>query len=184
MDLGALLIEKRSTLIKKWLDKVFLTYPADSQRFFRKQKDRFANPVGRTILTEIEILYDALILEKESERVPSSLDAIIGFRAVQDLKPSQALAFVLQAKEVIREVLEEESLRGRVPKALEALEHRIDAATLLAFDLYSKRRERIYDLRVNEVNRQVSGFLRRANLICEIPEKKTDLPGVNGDSVT
>jgi hypothetical protein len=184
MDLGTLLVEKRSTFIKKWVDKIFLTYPADSQRFFRKERDRFANPVGRTILTEMEILYDALILGKESERVPSSLDSIIGFRAVQDLKPSEAVAFVLQAKEVIREVVEEKSPGHGKSRALEALENRIDGAALLAFDIYSKRRERIYDLRVNEVNRQVSGFLRRAKLTFEIPEKKTDLSGINGDSVT
>jgi hypothetical protein len=50
------------------------------------------------------------------------------------------------------------------------LKKRIDAAALLAFDVYSQCRQQIYDIRVKEVRNEYGRLLERANLIKEIPE--------------
>jgi len=58
---------------------------------------------------------------------------------------------------------------------LQAFENRIDNIALLAFDIRSQCRQKIYEIRVNEVKNQLSRLLKRANLTSEIPEQETEL---------
>ena len=53
--------ERKSAIVKKWFDAVISTYPDDARGFFKREKDRFSNPVGQTISTQIETLYDLLL---------------------------------------------------------------------------------------------------------------------------
>lgn len=167
MDFDKFLSENRSNNIKKWRDVIISTYPGDTQRFLRKEKNQFSNPVGHIITKEIEILYDALIQGGEADSVSSSLDKIIRVRAVQDFKPSHAIGFVLELKNVVREGLKDkEPLNGQTDD-LRNFEDRIDQLALLAFDIYSQCRQKIYEIRVNEVKNQVGSLLKRANLAKE-----------------
>jgi hypothetical protein len=170
MKLENLLSEKRSAIIKKWRDAIIETYPDETQRFIRKEKDRFSNPVGLIIEKEIDTLYDEVTGAGHSERIASCLDNIIRVRAVQDFIPSQAIAFVLQLKKLLREEVKEKGLENGQAGDLEVLENRIDDMVLQAFDIYSQCREKLYEIRVNEVRNQVGKLLERANLTCEIPD--------------
>jgi hypothetical protein len=51
-----------------------------------------------------------------------------------------------------------------------AFEEQIDQLILLSFDIYVKCRERIYELKTDDVRRMTFRLLRKANLICEIQE--------------
>ena len=177
MKLENFLLEKRSKIVKKWREVVVESYPGDTRRFFAKEKDQFANPVGHVIDKEIEVLYDELIKEGDYEKISSSLDSIIRIRAVQDFKPSQAVSFVLQLKNVIREVLQRETPLNGLSGELHKLENRIDETALLAFDIYSQCRQKIYEIRVHEVKNHLGKLLEMANLTVEIPEQKPDLSG-------
>jgi hypothetical protein len=170
MNIDKLLAEKKSKIIKKWRDAIIKSYPEDSQGFLKREKSQFANPVGLTISTEIETLYDEIIGDDNTEKISSCLDSIIRIRAVQDFKPSQAVAFVLQLKQIIKEELgTDHSDQTRI------LDNRIDEITLLAFDVYSACRQKISEIRVNEVKSQVGKLLERANLISKIPEQRPAL---------
>jgi len=174
MSLDNLLSDKRSKIIKKWQDAIIASYPKDSQGFLKRTKSQFANPVGSIIGKEIETLYDEVIQGDNPEKISSCLDTIIRIRAVQDFSPSEAVAFVLQLKQIIREELGDE----RSPDML-ALESRVDEVLLMAFDVYSKCRQKIYEVRVREVKSQVRRLLERANLIVEIPDQA---PGSRDDN--
>jgi len=170
MNSDNLLKEKRSKNIKKWRDAIIKSYPEDSQGFLKREKSQFANPVGLTISTEIETLYDEIISGDNMEKISSCLDSIIRIRAVQDFKPSQAVAFVLQLKQIIKEELGSDH-----SDEMRVLDSRIDEIALLAFDIYSACRQKISEIRVNEVKSQVGKLLERANLISEIPEQRPAL---------
>jgi len=174
MNLEKLLAEKRSKIIKKWRGVIITSYPKDGQTFLRREKSQFANPVGNIIEQEIGTLYDEVIKGENSDKISSCLDTIIRIRAVQDFTPSQAVAFVLQLKQIIREELG----NGHGPEML-MLDSKIDDVVLLAFDVYSKCRQQIYEIRVREVKNQVGKLLERANLIVEIPEQA---PGLRDDN--
>lgn len=175
MKLEDHLSKKRSTIIKKWHEVIVGSYPSGTQRFFRKEKDQFANPVGHVIDTEIGVLYDEIMKKGDSDKIASCLDSIIRVRAVQDFKPSQAVSFVLQLKDVIRKVLQGEAPLNGLSGELQTLENRIDEIALLAFDIYSQCRQKIYEIRVHEVKNHLGKLLEMANLTIEIPELEPDL---------
>jgi len=175
MNLKNLLLQKRSSIIKKWCDIVLRTYPEESQNFLKKQKDRFANPVGQTISEGIASVYDELLQGAEPDNISLFLDNIIRVRAVQEFSPSQAIGFMFGLKEVIREEVGDEALQGELRKEWAALESRIDGLALLCFDIYTECRQKLFDIRVNEVRTQASRLLKMAGLVYEIPETGGDL---------
>ncbi|MCD6295265.1 MAG: RsbRD N-terminal domain-containing protein [Deltaproteobacteria bacterium] len=165
MNLDGILSENRSTIIKKWQEAIIQTYPKETQKFLKKEKSQFANPVGSIITKDVEVLFDEVVKGEDTEKIFSSLDKIIRIRAVQDFKPSHAVGFVLQLKGILRETLGE-----GYPAELRMFDDRVDAIALLAFDVYSQCRRQLCDIRVKEVRNEVGRLLERANLIREIPE--------------
>jgi hypothetical protein len=55
-----LLLQNKTAIRERWFDLILETYLADMATLMRKEKDRFANPVGSTISREIEILFKNL----------------------------------------------------------------------------------------------------------------------------
>lgn len=157
--------------MERWFDVALETYPADSSSFLRNKKRQFANPVGHTIFEGLEHILDELLKEQglDIDRISPALDNIIRIRAVQDTTPSQALVFVFRLKKILRDEVERAEVAH--PKDIEILEARIDMIALTAFDLYVKCREKIYELKANELRNMTFRLLQRANLVCEIPEK-------------
>jgi hypothetical protein len=170
MKLEKLLSEKGPAILDKWLKLILESYPTDTQRFLKKQKDPFANPVRHTISKEIENTYKELLKGVDRERVSPFLERIIKIRAVQDFSPSQAIAFVFLLKRVIREVLDKEIREHRLSADLLAFESQIDDLALVAFDVYMRCREKIYALSANEARNQVYRLLQKKGLLAEIPE--------------
>lgn len=174
MTLEKQLSEKRSRIIKRWLALTLETYPEDTQRFLKKRKDRFANPVGTTLSDEIEKLYDAFIHSADVETVSPILENIIKIRAIQDFTPSQAVAFVFLLKGVIRSEMDQEIRDRLTTKEWFELESRIDTLALLAFDVYGKCREVIFQIRTNEVKNHVSRLLQRAGLVVDMTDQEKE----------
>ncbi len=164
MKLTDLLTQKKSRIVDGWLRVIYESYPAETAIFLKKEKDRFDNPVGISTADGIKALYEALLVDMETDRVLAALDEIIRIRAIQDFSPSQALAFIFLLKNVIREELAKELRAGDLAAELLELESRIDGLALLGFDVYTKRREKLHEIRVNEIKNRVSGLMRRTGL--------------------
>lgn len=177
MKLEKILSEKRSVIVNRWLDLVFDTYSADSRRFLRKQKDRFANPVGTTLCKEIDNLYEGLLKESDREKIIPVMDSIVRIRAIQDFTPSQAISFLFMIKGIIREELKKELQEEGIARQIAVIESRVDEMALLAFDIFVRCRERIYEMKVAEARNMVSGLLRKANLVVDLPKLKADPKG-------
>lgn len=164
MHLTAFLIEKRSSIVKRWQDALFESYEPEGRDFLRRQKDPFSNPVGSTLSGELEALYDHLVSGGAAEEIAACLDRIIRIRAVQDFSPSRALVFLFQLKPVIRRELQgAKSAGGAASADLQEMEERIDALALQGFDIYTACRQHLHELRVREVRNEVGKLLERAN---------------------
>jgi hypothetical protein len=174
MRLENFLAQKKSAIIHDWFERVIETYPPDTSKFLKSQKDPFANPVGRTVLRGLEALFDELLAGMNPEVVSSFLDPVIRIRAVQNFSPSQAVAFIFSLKKVIRGHL------GDVPDDkgnagdLSGLETRIDDLSLMAFDIYMECREKLYELKANEVRNRTIKALEKANLVKPGPDDAPD----------
>jgi hypothetical protein len=172
VKIEGLLKQNRSTILKKWFSLIVETYPPETVVFLKKQKDRFANPVGSVILQGIEELYEQLLQGINYEKVSTYLDNIIRIRAVQDFSPSKAILFIFLLKKVIREELEKDIREEGLSGELFALESRIDDLALLSFDIYMQCREKIYDLKAKELSNQTYTLLKRAKLIIDLEEQE------------
>ena len=174
-----LLLQNRSSIIKRWFHQILETYPPDTSQFLKNQKDRFGNPVGYTFSQGVEALFEALLDGQIREEASSFLDHMIRIRAVQDFSPSQAVSFVFLLKSAVREGLEKEIREKGLMKELWEFESRVDELALLGFEIYMKCRERLYEIRSNELKHRTFRLLERANLICSAPEGEPDL--IDGD---
>ncbi|MDP3029969.1 MAG: RsbRD N-terminal domain-containing protein [Deltaproteobacteria bacterium] len=176
ITLESLLSQKKSAIVKKWFNAILETYPAETAKFLSSQKNQFANPVGSTVSHGIENIFQELLQAQgiDPEKVSPFLDKIIRIRAIQDFSPSQAVAFVFFLKKVIREVLAFDIQKNQLSEELLALEARIDDLALLSFDIYMKCREKLYELRANDVINGTYLLLKRAKLMCETPEPGSD----------
>jgi hypothetical protein len=164
MSLIAHLTEKKSAILGRWLTTIYESYPPETAIFLRKEKDRFDNPAGYRISQGLEGLYGVLLQDMEREQILSFLDEIIRIRVLQNFAPSQALAFVFLLKDTIRRELAEEIRTENLAAELLDLESRIDGLGLLAFDVYTKRREKLQEIRIDEEKRRISGIMRKSGL--------------------
>lgn len=171
MKIKEVLSQKKKLILKKWFRLILKSYPEETAQFISREKDPFANPVGSTIGKGIEDLFEALQREIDPNTVSSFLDRIIRIRAIQDFSPSRAINFIFILKDVLREELKSELEDANILKELFELESRIDELALIAFDIYMKCREKIYELKANEIKNRYFRLLQRANLLTEVPEQ-------------
>ncbi len=174
MSLEKFLEERKSAILERWFASILETYPTDTRQFLQKQKNRFANPVGHEISQGIEEIFNNILKGANPEDVSPFLDKIIRIRAVQDFTPSQALGFIFDLKRLVREELAENMGESSISESLWELERKIDALGLMSLDIYTKCREKLYELRVKEVKNRVGRLIERANMMGGIPEKEGD----------
>lgn len=147
------LIEKKTSILHRWLHLILETYSGEASRFMGNEKDPFVNPVGSTIAGEIEALYGGLLRGEEMNRLSGHLDKIIQIRAVQDFSPSGAVAVIPLLKKAIRLEMERVGMTDASMAEWVDFESKIDQLTMTAFDIYTKYRERIYEVRMNEIKK-------------------------------
>jgi hypothetical protein len=172
MQLRDLLQKEKETILRKWFDLILETYPSDAATLMRKQRNPFSNPVGSTISTALEVLFQGLCDGAGADALSPSLDSIIKIRSVQDFSPSKGVAFVFLLKKSI-----EESLKGEIEKPAIGQEWlnfqaRIDELSLQAFDLYVACREKISEIRINQARTEREMALRLMERMTTSKEKR------------
>ncbi|MBA4371580.1 MAG: hypothetical protein C0402_01820 [Thermodesulfovibrio sp.] len=162
MSLSTLLSDKRSLILGSWCDAVISGYPHDTSNFLRKNENRFANPVGHTIQDSFGHILDALLNNAAPEVSTVYLDNIIRIRAVQDFSPSQAVSFIFILKKVVRDVLAQEKAAVPDPEELFLFNEQVDALALTSFEIYMQCREKLYDIKANEIKNMTYRLLQKA----------------------
>jgi RsbT co-antagonist protein rsbRD N-terminal domain len=160
MYLIRLLEKKKSAILKKWLRAIYDTYPEDTSKFLKDENDMFANPVGHAISANAEYILDGLIKGERSDELSPYIEWIIRIRAVQDFTPAQAVSFLNSLKTVIRSQLKPEIRKLNLWDEIEELDTEIDNLLLSAFEIYSTMKEKIYRIRMKELEKS-DRFLQR-----------------------
>lgn len=171
---SALLGQKKEDILARWFDLTLATYAPETAVLWKKQKDPFANPVAHRFRIGMTGVLDELATSGDTPTAAAYepfLDEIIRVRAVQDFTPAQAVAFIYLLKKAVRESLwEEVSESGRFTELFE-LESRIDVLALISLDIYCKCREKLFQLRIDQINTQYSRLLKRAGLVCDFSQE-------------
>jgi hypothetical protein len=165
MTLFDFLKKDKAAIYENWLALIFQTYHKDTAVFLEKQNDQFAHPVGHALSEGILEILDILVEQRELGDMTEHLDRIVKIRSIQGQNPSQALSFVYFPKKVVRKLFEAEIKKSALYEDLEKFDERVDEMALLAFDIYVSCREKLSDIRVNEVRRQVAQILKRTGFV-------------------
>ncbi len=162
MSFRELLIERRSALCARWIDAVLGEYGEVTAARWRKEKDRFANPIGHALSDGLPELLDAVVNGRgPGERALTALEDIVRIRSVQDLAPSRAVGFVYLLRGAVRQELGDALAGGAHAAELAELDARIEQLALVAFDTYVGLREHAHQLHQEELRRSVASILRR-----------------------
>lgn len=139
----------RERIVDRWVDHVLSTY--ESSTFFKKEKDKFANPVGGNTREALGSLFNLLARNAEPREFVAPLEQIMRIRAIQEFAPSVAVGPIHAVKLITREILEKDKQRRHLVHELHDFEFAVDLAVLAAFDLYMQCRERLYQVRIKEI---------------------------------
>jgi len=161
MKLEDLLRLRKDAVVERWVGDVIGAYPAAAAAVLTRRKDRFANPVGHSLRTGLGGIFAALLDGQDMETVQGHLREIIRIRALQELTAPQAVGFVFGLKDAIRAEIGPANGDPDLWSQLADLERRIDEIALAAFDVFVECREKVCELRVNEVKRQVAWATER-----------------------
>ncbi|MDA8084731.1 MAG: RsbRD N-terminal domain-containing protein [Nitrospiraceae bacterium] len=178
MSLSRLLSEKRSAILGSWFDAALVTFPQDTSNFIKKGGNPFANPIGHSMRSSFERIFDGLLNEESVGALSAPLDDLIRVRAVQDFTPSQAVSFVFVLKGLIRDIAAQQRPSAELLDELYRLEEKIDSLALAAFDIFMKCREKLYDIKANEVKNMTYRILQRAQ---KMGVENEDTPGPSDD---
>lgn len=167
MPIKDLLSQKRKKIINRSFDLTISTYPEETQSFFKDRNRQFTNPVGFTTYQAIEQIIEKIISDEPIENFKTPLEELLRLRAIQDFTPSQAIGFIFFIKKAIQEELEKEANSAELIDLLS----RIDSLSLIAFDIYMVQREKIYNIKANELIDRTWWILKKWNIVSEIPDK-------------
>ncbi len=175
MTFESILAERKAELSEKWADLVLKTYPRETQKIWGRQKDRFQNPVGAAIIKSTRDLFDLMLDWQDAEKIAEALDGLIRIRSVQDFSPSKAISFVFLLKKLLRDEFFRSMKEEGTLEDLLRFEAKVDNMAMMSFDIYTKGREQIYRMRVDEVKRAQSSLLRKAGMLVDVTvDKSTD----------
>lgn len=154
VKLTGALEKRKKEILERWFRAVADTYPPETSRFLRAEKDRFANPVGFAVTKGLSGILECLLADAPQEEIAPHLDEIVRIRAVQSFTPSRSVDCLLAVKGIVREVLagREEPGEGEFRE----FDDRVDRLMLIAFDNYMDCRERLFDIKVKELKEMVA----------------------------
>ncbi len=163
MELVKRLSDVKQEMVREWIRKTMDSYPTEALNVFNRNKDKNANPLPHIISKNIELLFEELLHGISPEKTAPILGDIVRLKAVQDFIPSDALKFVFELKPIIREHFKDEIGEKNVMNELWKFEQEIDKLAGMAFDLYVKSREKLFEIRANEIKNQTHMLIRRVN---------------------
>jgi len=181
MKLKALLAKQADIIVERWFDAVAAQYPPDTSSFLKNRQDPFHNPVRANTVDALKKMTTALLGDMDPEAVKKAVDPAIRIRAVQRFSAAESIAFIFTVKQVFTSLLEAEFPEFREEKSLwrqyQALDRRVDKVALIAMDVYTECREKLYHLKNHMEREGVYKAFRRAGLVQEDPDgAKIEIP--------
>jgi len=169
MDFYHLVRKHRSTILREWVDCILRTYPAETYDFINRKRDNlFMQTVGGVFECSCAKILDGIIEGWGRESLLRHIDEIVRIRAVQEFSPSEAVGFFLDLKEIIRKTLHREIEENNLYGALFEIEAKIDDLCKAAFDVFMECRERIYELKANELRNWTYRIIENSGMVRQV----------------
>ncbi|MBP1733428.1 MAG: hypothetical protein H6Q55_3857, partial [Deltaproteobacteria bacterium] len=69
MRLAELLVQEKKAILERCISLTLETYPQETTRFLRDEKDPFVNPIGHTLTRELEKIFNGLVSRTDLEEL-------------------------------------------------------------------------------------------------------------------
>jgi len=175
MTLAEVLEQKRNLIQSKWTDAVIGSYPTESAKFIVGNKNKFTNPLGYTLENSINIIccnYLNRDIHKECEQ---AIESMVRLRAVQDFTPTKALGIMFDFKAIVlTEIRDIVDTNDRFDEYL-IIETQIDKMIDYALNFYIECRERVNEIKANEVRQGFERMVLRLNSKYKKLEESEDI---------
>lgn len=139
---------RRAGILKAWQTRL-TSGPQASCPSVSREAGRFTNPAAYLAGECADDVLAWLTGGRSTEEVPASLDDWCRLRAVQETAPSRALRPIFDLKRIVRDAVGAEGDGD----GLSAFDERVDEIALLAFDRYAGSREKLFEIRRDEMRR-------------------------------
>ena len=162
-EIGEFIRMHREVLLKEWLSQSLEMYPKQSRSLMLNNRDPFSNPISSALAHGLEQLLGELCGDEKAcpEKALTELGRLLG---VQEMPPSKCLGFIFGLKPLLIKMATSEGRKGGFKtEELKEFELWIEQRTLGLFDQYMEHRERIYQLKGDEMKQKNYMLLRRAS---------------------
>ncbi len=150
--------ENEEKILLSWLNDFFHHHKLDDIGVSRTITDKFLNPVAFTIKASTKEIFPAIIGDDvEPDTIKFHLDEILKIQAIQQLSPAQALLPLITIKNHIYAFTNNDA---KLISEFKEMTDRLDTLLLMAFDIFTQEKEKIYRIRVNELKSAQSQVLR------------------------
>ncbi len=170
---------RQEEIAERWVELVFASYPQETSRFLEREKDPFANPVGRLVREAAGPLVAALGADRPGPEAMRHLDALMRLRSVQDVTAGDAVGVVGLLRRAVLDVLGDEGGELGAAGMLE-LSERVERMLLAAFEVFTACREQLHEVRARELARRQASLLRRAERLVEEQRKEQETEEESG----
>lgn len=181
MNLKELLAKQADTIVERWFNAAAAQYPPDTSSFLKNRQDPFHNPVGANTINALKTITAQLLGDMDRDAVKKAIDPAIRIRAVQKFSAAESIAFIFAFKLIVAELLESDLSKIRATDPLwqqyQTLNSQVDEVALIAMDVYTECREKLFSLQNHMEREGVYKAFHRAGLVQEDPEgAKIEIP--------
>lgn len=159
-----ILRQRREIILGEWKQSTLDFYAAGAFKPAKKSVDRFGNPLVYTVTEALETILDEFIEGIRTARTDEALEEVVKIRSLQTEKPSIALGFLFSFKKTIAGQLRDAGNEDINDKESEKKLSALDDLILAAFDIFMRCREKIYEIRSNEIMRRSYKLWERAGV--------------------
>lgn len=166
-------VNNKSNILDEWYKcMVSSLYNNDETNYIMNEKDSFINPSGSILKDALTDIFGYLFEEEEKEldKINVSLEKFTKLLALKGNDAEKVLGPLFLLKSKIVANIESFYLSDKGYNEISKILSCFDRVILKIFDFYLKAREKVYEIRVNEVKRLTFSLLRANNLIEKIPE--------------
>ncbi|MBC8413864.1 MAG: RsbRD N-terminal domain-containing protein [Nitrospira sp.] len=156
---------KKTVVLNQWFDAVLDTFPEATAELLRKKRNPLNDPVAAEIFGGLTNVLNGFLEGPDFNADSLVLDDIMRVRAVQDFTPSRAVSFIFLLKKVVRKELAKDISSHKLERAMLKFESQIDDTVSICFDIYVKCREKIFEIKANEMKNWTYRLLQDANKV-------------------
>ena len=160
-----ILRQRRDIILKEWEDSTLDFYANNLFKVREGRNDRFGNPLVYTISNGLVIILEELIGGTHTGKLDDALEDIVKIRSLQMEKPSSVIGFLSCLKEIIKNHLGDYNNDRNAAEEIDKLYSVIDDLIFSAFDIFMRCREKIYEIKANEIKKRSYKLWERVNMI-------------------